>query len=49
MNEIVHYRIDEKDTDGNVKENWFPIYEVEDFNDVVEFEKLMSAKRNLKL
>ncbi|CAG5103358.1 Oidioi.mRNA.OKI2018_I69.chr1.g736.t1.cds [Oikopleura dioica] len=46
INEVVHYRIciDEEDKDENVKEIWVPIFDIEDFQDVVEFEKFMSGE-----
>ncbi|CAG5103360.1 Oidioi.mRNA.OKI2018_I69.chr1.g737.t1.cds [Oikopleura dioica] len=40
INQVVHYRMDERKEE---KENWVPIFDVEDFEDVVEFEKFMSG------
>ncbi|CAG5102349.1 Oidioi.mRNA.OKI2018_I69.chr1.g259.t1.cds [Oikopleura dioica] len=45
INQVVHYRIDEEGEDGSLKENWVPIFEVEDYGDVVEFEKFISKDR----
>ncbi len=42
INRVMHYHFNEKNTDGSISERWLPIYEVEDFEDVVEFEKFMA-------
>ena len=42
INKVMHYHFNEKNKDGSITERWLPIYEIEDFNDVVEFEKLIA-------
>ena len=42
INEVMHYHFNEKNKDGSITERWLPIWEIEDFNDVVEFEKLIA-------
>ena len=41
----MHYNCQEINEDGAVSERWMPVFEVEDFNDVVEFEKYVSKVR----
>ena len=36
--------MDEKNKNESAKENWVPIFDVENFEDVVEFEKFMSGE-----
>ena len=36
------YHFNEKNKDGSITERWLPIYEIEYFNDVLEFEKLIA-------
>ena len=42
INRVMHYHFNEKNKDGSITERWLPIYEIEDFNDVVEFEKFIA-------
>ena len=42
INRVLHYHFNEKNTDGSVTERWLPVFEVEDFEDVLEFEKFMA-------
>ena len=38
----MHYHFHEKNSDGSVTERWLPVFEIDDFNDVVEFEKFIA-------
>ena len=42
INKVIHYQFREKNQDGSVTERWLPVFEIEDFNDVVEFEKFIA-------
>ena len=42
INRVMHYHFNEKNADGSITERWLPIFEVEDFDDVLEFEKFMA-------
>ena len=42
INRVMHYHFIEKNTDGSITERWLPVFEVEDFGDVLEFEKFMA-------
>ena len=42
INKVIHYQFHEKNQDGSVTERWLPVFEIEDFNDVVEFEKFIA-------
>lgn len=37
----MHYHVNEENEDGSVTPRWLPVFEVKDFNDVIEFEKFM--------
>ena len=41
INRVMHYHVNEENEDGSVTPRWLPIFEVKDFNDVIEFEKFM--------
>ncbi|CAG5103896.1 Oidioi.mRNA.OKI2018_I69.chr1.g990.t1.cds [Oikopleura dioica] len=45
INRVMHYNCQEINEDGAVSERWLPVFEVEDFNDVVEFEKYVGKVR----
>ena len=38
----MHYHFNEKNKDGTITERWMPVFDVEDFRDVVEFEKYIA-------
>ena len=38
----MHYHFIEENSDGCVIERWLPVFDVDDFNDVVEFEKFIA-------
>jgi len=42
INRVMHYHFNEKNADGSITERWLPVFEVEDFEDVLEFEKFMA-------
>ena len=42
INHVMHYHFNEKNADGSIMERWLPVFEVEDFEDVLEFEKFMA-------
>ncbi|CBY43571.1 unnamed protein product, partial [Oikopleura dioica] len=42
INCVMHYHFNDKNADGSITERWLPIFEVEDFDDVLEFEKFMA-------
>ena len=38
----MHYNLNEKNSDGSITERWLPVFEVDNFDDVIEFEKFMA-------
>ena len=42
INSVMHYHICDTYTDGTVVERWLPVFDVEDFEDVIRFEKFMA-------
>ncbi|CBY42500.1 unnamed protein product, partial [Oikopleura dioica] len=42
INRVIHYHFKKKNRDGSVTERWMPVFEVENFDDVLEFEKFMA-------
>ena len=42
INRVMHYHFNEKNRDGKITERWLPVFEVENFDDVLEFEKFMA-------
>jgi hypothetical protein len=38
----MHYHVIKKNNDGSAIERWLPVFEVDDFNDVLEFEKFIA-------
>jgi len=42
INQVMHYHLNKKNKDGSFTPRWLPVFEVEDFEDVLEFEKFMA-------